>query len=140
MKASINKATKADIYELIRSYGEGKFTPGEVAFFKRCVSSAAQVYIGFIDGEITCFWGLVPPTLLSDHAYLWLYTTEGLAGHEFLFVRQSQVALQQMLKEWPIITGHVLAQNTKAIRWLRWLGAEFIPTEGAVIPFTIRRK
>ena len=140
MKSTIHKATKADIYELIRLKGEEKLSKSQIEFFRKCVSSAAQLYVGLIDSEVACFWGLIPPSFLSDSAYLWLYTTNELKGHEFLFVRQSQLAIQRMLTHYETIIGHAHADNTKGIRWLRWLGAEFCLPQGQIIPFVIRRK
>ena len=140
MRSSIHRASKADIYELIRFYGEDKFDETQVAFFRKCVTNAAQLYVGFVDDEVVCFWGLIPPSLLSDSAYLWLYTAEELKGNEFVFVRQSQIAVREMLLHYTEVIGHTEAGNTKGIRWLRWLGAEFGHPLGQVIPFTIRRK
>lgn len=140
MKSQIVHATKADVYELIQFYGRDKFTVEQAAFFRKCVATASSVWTGFIDGELVCFWGLIPPTLLADNAYLWLYTTEALTGNEFVFVRQSQIALRKMQESYPTIIGHVRAGNDHAIKWLRWLGAEFAEPQGIMIPFAIRRK
>ena len=92
------------------------------------------------DSHIVCIWGLIAPTLLSDQAYLWMYTTKYLEEHIFLFIRHSQRALEQALELYPIICGHCVINNTKAIRWLRWLGAKFGDPHGHVLPFEIKAK
>lgn len=140
MRTAIARASKADIYEIVMQIAKERFTPDEVAYFKRCVTSASQLWTGFIDGELVCIWALVPPSFLSNGAYLWLYTTDALAGNEFVFVRQSQIATQAMLRQYEYIEGHVHADNVKGVRWLRWLGAEFGLPIGKAIPFVIRRK
>lgn len=139
MKAKIIPTTKAQMYDLLAVVGEDRFSVDQLMFFKKCIRSASNVWTGFIDGELVCMWGLIPTSLLSDWAYLWLYTMETLQGNEFLFVRRSQLAVQEMLKEYPVIVGHAVIGNDRGIRWLRWLGAIFGEPQGQLIPFSIRR-
>ncbi len=106
----------------------------------RFMCDSLWVWIGKKDDEVLCFMGLIPPTLLSDRAYLWLQTTPAMQDHVFTFVRHSQLLLAEMLKEFPLIVGHCEASQTKSIRWLRWLGAEFGTPIGRAIPFEIRAK
>ena len=105
-----------------------------------CMNQSRFCWIGRTDGEIVCVWGLIPPTLMSHRAYLWLLTTNALAGHEFIFIRHSQRAIEQMHKLYPIITGHVEAKAAQSMRWLRWLGATFDKGRGPLIPFQIVAK
>jgi len=137
MKSSIHTATRDQIYDMLREF-QGEFSREQVAFFRKCIYSAGKLWAGFIDGELVCFWGLMPPSLLSDKAYLWLYTTPALEGNEFYFIRKSQIAVKLALEEYAEIIGHVT--NVKAIRWIKWVGGEFSDLEGPVIPFRIRRK
>lgn len=99
-----------------------------------------EVYEGKLDGEVACVWGMIPPTVLSDKAYMWLLTTDIIAEHKFLFIRYSQRWIEEALKCWPEIVGDVLVGNESAKRWLKFLGAEFLPPVKNRIPFTIRRK
>lgn len=104
------------------------------------VHSSVDVQVGYIDDELACVWGLQPPTLLSDRAYLWLYVTDVVQEHTFTFIRQSQIAVQRMLETYPMLYGRVEVGNIKAIPWLRWLGATFGESIDGRIPFFIRRK
>ena len=140
MTSAIRRASKSEVYELIGFYGREKFGAEQFAFFRKCVNMAAGMWTGYIDGDLVCIWGLIPPSLLSEQAYLWLYTTEELKGHEFLFIRRSQLAVEAMLEQWPTIVGHAVVDNTRAIKWLKWLGATFGEPQGKLIPFIIRRK
>jgi hypothetical protein len=108
--------------------------------YDRCLMQSSNLWIARVDGKVICFWGLAPPTILSDSAHLWLYTVEAIKGHEFAFVRRSQIEIEEMLKLYPTITGYTDAHRTKAIRWLKWLGASFGEPEGQMIPFVIGRK
>lgn len=104
----------------------------------RSMANSSRVQVYSSDGKILCFWGLIPPTLLSDCAYLWLYTTENMQEHVFSLVRHSQRAVEEMLQDYPIIVGHGVIGATKSLRWLRWLGARFGEPQGKLLPFEIR--
>lgn len=104
------------------------------------VHTSLHVQYGYIDEELACVWGLKPPTLLSDRAYLWLYVTDVVKEHTFIFIRQSQIAVEKMLEDYTELYGRAEASNSKAFPWLRWLGAKFGEPNGTTIPFVIRRK
>lgn len=99
-----------------------------------------HVQTGLIDGELACAWGLMPPTFMSNHAHLWLYTTDLVKEHTFIFIRQSQIAVEKMLEDYDELHGEVEDRNHKAIRWLGWLGARFAWPDNGRIPFVIERK
>jgi hypothetical protein len=84
---------------------------------------------------------VIPPTILSDRAYLWLYTDEEkVSEHQFVFIRRSQIAVKRLLDEYKVLYGTTDATSKKTIRWLKWLGAEFIPSGDRTLEFVIRRK
>jgi len=104
-----------------------------------CLLMSTVIWAGFIDDELACIWGVIPPTLMSSQAYLWLYTTDVIKGHEFILVRHSQMVIKQILEEYPSIVGHAIIGSSKSIRWLKWLGAKFGPPQGTGVPFRITR-
>lgn len=108
--------------------------------FMFCAEATRDYWIGMKDDELVCVWGLIPPTLLSSRAYLWLYTTPALEGNEFVFVRHSQRAVQEMLRQYPIIRGHATIGAERSLRWLRWLGARFFEPDKGLLPFEIRKR
>jgi hypothetical protein len=79
----------------------------------------------------------VPPTLLSDHAYLWLMVNDLVKEHQFCFVRHSQMELAKMLEKYPTIVGHCDRRHKDSMRWLRWLGAKFSDEPGPYASFMI---
>lgn len=105
---------------------------------QRSMHNSSHVWIGYNDTQVLAFWGLIPPTLLSDRAYLWLMTTEHMYQHQFMFIRWSQRAVEAMVREYPLIVGHCDITAPKSIRWLRWLHAEFGEPQGQLLPFQIR--
>lgn len=101
---------------------------------------SAFAWSGEVDGKIACVWGLIPPSVLSEQAYLWLLTTDLIEEHKFLFTRYSQRVVEMMLQAYPTIVGHIDQKEARAVQWLKWLGAEIIAREDGQLHFSIRRK
>ncbi len=140
MTALIQRITGPELYGLISPEITGTITDEGKEIMERSLSNSSIVWVGSDDGKVLGFWGLIPPSLLSDRAYLWLYTTPNLTEHSFVFVRHSQKVIAEALAEYPIIVGHGVKGATKSLRWLRWLGAQFGEPQGRLIPFEIRAK
>jgi hypothetical protein len=96
------------------------------------VSSLRGVYRG---ETLIGVWGWSVPTVLSDQAFIWLHVTPAFVGNEFVFIRQSQITIQELLTKYPRLTGLCEGNNRKAQRWLTWLGATF--GDGDPKPFYI---
>lgn len=139
MKVTINQPKVLDVKGLIARTEYANVDKAE-ATLRECLHVSIAIYAGYVDGEVACIWGLVPPSLMSDRAYLWLLTTELVKDHQFVFVRASQRAMEKMLEEYSEIVGHTNVNNDRGIRWLKWLGAEFQEPKGLAIPFIIRRQ
>lgn len=137
--ACIDRLENHDLWNLIYPTHLATLTDDAREIMRRSVMNSSRVWVGSIDDRIVCFWGLIPPSFLSDTAYLWLYTVPGFNEHIFIFIRQSQRAVEEVLKAYPVIVGHCDTANAKSIRWLRWLGAHFGEPQGPLIPFRIER-
>lgn len=138
MRTSINPVSKSQLAGLISELGPDRMGAGELGILCDWIAKSAFVWSGVHGDRLLCLWGLMPPTLLSDQAYLWLHTTEAVKEHEFVLVRRSQIELKKMLERYPRIVGHCEVGAERSIRWLTWLGAEFGAIEGALVPFVIR--
>jgi hypothetical protein len=132
----IEKVSSRQAVELIREIDFDDVGQRTMDF---CLLMSTVIWAGFIDKRLACIWGVIPPTLMSSQAYLWLYTTDVIKGHEFILVRHSQLVIKEILEEYPSIVGHALMGADKSIRWLKWLGAEFGYPQGTGIPFRITR-
>src|SRR5216684_6512707 len=64
-----------------------------------------EAYAGFVDDDFICCWGLVPPTFLSNEAYLWMWAS-GPIPHQFLFIRHSVLKVCKFLGRYDCIRGH----------------------------------
>jgi hypothetical protein len=105
-----------------------------------CYARSEERWIGLANNEIACIWGLIPPTVLSDRAYLWLFHTPLVEHHKHTFIRHSQIQMKRMLQVYPIIVGDCRVANGTGRRWLQWLGATFGPPCGDLSPFEIKAK
>jgi hypothetical protein len=74
---------------------------------------------GLWDGKLLCLIGLVPRSLLSDTAYLWLYDTPEAKLHRIAVVRHAKRLIDQWRQTYRL-EGHCV---TDSWRWLRSLGA-----------------
>lgn len=104
------------------------------------MNRSKDVWTGSVDGKVACVWGIAPPSLMSNRAYMWLYTTDLVKEHQFTFVRRSQIEVEKLLETYDIIAGHCVAGSKRSMRWLKWLGATFSEPEGDLVPFQIRKK
>ena len=139
MKVAITTRSELTLKDIV-SRSQVSHIPNAEEILKECLFRSQEVRYGYVDGRLVCMWGLIPPTVLSHTAWLWLVTMEIIAEHKFLLVRHSQRWMEAALKVYPEIIGDVLVDNASARRWLLWLGAEFHSPIGKRIPFTIRAK
>lgn len=126
--------------DLISTMNGGVMDGDKLRSLEAMTGIGSDLWIGLINEVPVCAWGLVPPSLISDRAYLWLYVTEGVDEHKFIFVRWSQRIMADLRKRYPMIYGVCEVDNKRAIRWMKWLGAEFGYPGEAVIPFVIEAK
>lgn len=135
----VAKKPVSNLHDVIRRSPVAE-NPDAEDILVRCLHRSIEVWQGIVNGEVACVWGLIPPSLLSDRAYLWLLTTRLVEDHKFVFVRNSQRYIEVALKTWPEIYGDCVVGNQSAKRWLQWLGASFGDAKDGKIPFVIRRK
>lgn len=136
---SILRKGEIDLREVVRRSPVADL-PNAYDTLNEALWRSIEVRYGLVDGKVACIWGLIPPTLLSQTAYLWLLTTDIIAENKFLFIRHSQRYIEEALKQYPEIIGDTVISNTPAIRWLKWLGAEFGESSGLRLPFVIKAK
>lgn len=123
--------------ELILEMHGGILTDEDLRALETCTSQATYLWVGYIHDRPVCAYGLVPPTFLSDRAYLWLYASDGIEPFKFQFVRHSQLIMEEMRKLYPIIYGVTSNDNPRAMRWLKWLGAVYGKSYHGLVPFQI---
>src|SRR5262245_35698869 len=123
MNIAVAPADLTEMMNLISAQDNMSYEAMEI--MARAGRNSSRLWAGSVDDEVVCYFGLIPPTLMSDTAYLWLYTTPALREYTFSFIRYSQMAVQEMLREYPRIVGHGRAGDEKSLRWLKFIGAKF---------------
>jgi hypothetical protein len=117
-----------------------ELTDREAKLIDYCHTMSLTTWVGYNNDKLVCAWGIIPPSILSEEVYLWLHTTEAVNTNQFLFVRHSQLFVQDLLKEYTSIIGHVKIDAHNSKRWLKWLGATFSARSDKMLSFRIRRK
>lgn len=139
MTVAISVIDREALRRLIQSSPHVRMEDSEFRMLDACLVISTNVFVGLVDGQYACCWGLVPPTIMSDRAYLWLQTSSLLEEHKFLFVRHSQRWIEDALLLYEEIVGFCRPDNASAIRWIEWLGGEFKRPFGSRADFVIRR-
>lgn len=124
-RVSIEPLSGDHISQLISISRGSILDPKEAGILEFCQSLSAEVWTGYVEGKLICCWGLIPPTILSNQAYLWMHCTPAVREHQFLLVRHSQQIIEQMLERYDRIVGDCQIGASDSIHWLKWLGAEF---------------
>lgn len=140
MSVNIQPLVGAQISDLISFATGGSLEGKQLQMIEWCQTMSGEVWTGWVDGELACVWGLIPPTLISRQAYLWMYSTSVVQEHKFIFVRHSQRVIERMLERYEVIVGHCVIGARDSIRWVRWLGGVFGEPVGAFLPFRIERR
>lgn len=139
MSVNIYPALGTPLSSLLSLTNGGSLDDKQLELIQWCQMMSGEMWTAWIGGDLVAIWGLIPPSLLSSQAYLWMHSTDAVREHTFLFVRHSQRMVERMLKHYEIIIGHCEVEAAHSRRWLRWLGAEFGSPSGPFVPFTIRR-
>lgn len=89
------------------------------------VDRSASAWSWIVAGEVACMFGIVTPTLVSEEAYPWFFSTDLVDRYARQFARTCKELLPELLSRHPRLTGMVDARYALSVRWLEWLGATF---------------
>lgn len=113
------RVRQSDIDELQAAAG---VTPSEAMAGGLCES--IQTWIGYLNGIPCCMFGVAPVEGSDELGACWMTGTELVERHPRAFLEGSRLAFREMLQIRPTLINYVDARHSKALRWLRWLGAE----------------
>lgn len=134
----IEQHSPAAAWDLLFPSVLGMLSSNDQEVMHKAVFASHWVWIGDVDGEVFGFWGLIPPTFLSDSAYIWFYHTPAIAKHQRAFIRHSRKVTAELLSHYPLLIGHGRLGDDRSLRWLAWCGATFGEPEGQLVPFEIK--
>ena len=81
------------------------------------------------DGRIIAVWGVQPKHTadwLGRHALIWCLGTDLIKRYAVSFAKESKAILEEWAWKYGPLCNMVGSFNEDAIRWLRWVGADFI--------------
>jgi hypothetical protein len=111
--------------EVLRSYAD-------------CFTKSTAIWLAKADGVEACAVGVIPPTIFSSKAYLWLIHTKLCEQHPLRFIRWSRKVMDEILATYPNIYGLCHPDNVSGRAWLEWLGAKFAGEYNNHYTFEIR--
>ena len=86
-----------------------------IAFAER----SDPLFVGMYGNQVICFVGFIPASLLSDAAYIWMYSTPAVTDHKVMVGRFGRRLIEAARERYPCICGHC----SDSRQWLESLGA-----------------
>jgi len=87
-------------------------------------------YVAFWKGEPLCIYGVVPTGIPGDpmqYGNVWMFGTDLIDTIGIQFLRSSRAWFDVLMEQYDGLGNAVDARNTVHIKWLEWLGFEFLP-------------
>lgn len=110
------RVRQADVDE----FAAQDMTPWEV--LKEGLTVSTLAWAGLRDGRVVCIFGIATPSILSGEGVPWMVGSEELDHCAYAFLRRSRMVVGHMLTLCEHLENYVDSRNTRAVRWLRWLG------------------
>lgn len=82
-----------------------------------------------INNKPICIWGVVTCHDLETVGVPWMLGSKELEKYALSFIRVCQEQLFEILNKYMMLTNFVDVRNKKSIKWLKWLGFDFLPPE-----------
>ena len=117
IRALRGKLREEDCRELFRVTGYDPYF-SLVMSFRR----SDKTWVGMIDGEIACVWGVNQDSVLGRRARIWLLSTSVMDKAPIRVARFTKRWIKQLLEEYDILYNYVDDEYTKCKKWLSWLG------------------
>ena len=120
IKAMKGKLRREDCLEIYRLFGCKPY----IALLRSYQRSRknGKAYVGLINNEIACAWGVVKDSVLGKKARIWLLSTAIIENAPVKVAIETKRELNKLMKEYPYLENDVDAKYTKCLQWLHWLG------------------
>ncbi len=143
IKAMKGKLRREDCLEIYRLFGCKPY----IALLRSYQRSRknGKAYVGLINNEIACAWGVVKDSILSkvvrnpasstseekeshncqrrlSAARIWLLSTDTMNKAPVKVAIRTKRELDKLMQEYPYLENDVDAKYTKCLQWLHWLG------------------
>lgn len=94
---------------------------------ERAIKTAENTMAFYDDQGLLCISGVGRENPLDDEPCIWFIATKRCLSRPMQVLRWSHIVLYRWLSEFGDLHNYVDVEHTAAIRWLKWLGAEFEP-------------
>ena len=108
-------------------WAAGHQTPEQAVHLS--LASSQKAWVGLADERVVFIVGVGSGTILCLTGVPWLLATNKMEQHARRFLRESREMVAVMREDYALLRNYVDARNKVAIRWLRWLGFEVLPSE-----------
>jgi hypothetical protein len=104
--------------------------PDELADIVRASGLSDPILRGDYDGHLLVVLGFIPPTILSDDTYLWMYSAPVVRQYPMVVGRWGYRVVAAAFHRYTRIVGHC---NRDSAHWLRRMGAEVTVGPGGLV-------
>ena len=94
---------------------------------RHSVSSSIESETWLADGKVMAITGASRGTFLSPYACVWMLGSEDLRKYPIFFIKGSKEWVERMLNKYSHIVNYIYSENTRSIKWLKWLGFTIHP-------------
>lgn len=124
-------AEEKHVYEILPNLRRADVVEGEIATGLSAeeallisVRMSYEAIAAYADNRLVMLAGVAPFSLLSSAAHPWMVGTDELPKHAFKLCRENRRYVKKWLTWFPYLENWVDAENTVALKWLKWLGFE----------------
>lgn len=112
---------EADVQELLAVTGE---TPKDALLTS--IEATPEPWVVTLDGRIVAIYGVCPA---PDYSFgmPWFLSTGEVSLFSKTFLKGSRKVIQRFHSEYEALSNITDSRHVVAIRWLKWLGFEFLP-------------
>ena len=93
--------------------------------FRQTIARSEGVMAGCVLDEPAALMGVAHRSIAGSVGLPWMLGTELVQEYQFVFLRYCKPWIAEQLDRWNTLEGWVSVDNTRSIRWLRWLGFKF---------------
>lgn len=79
-----------------------------------------------VSGVPVAVFGTIPDSVFGDRATVWLIFTDETEKCRIVVAKECRRVLRDVLQVHSPVYNYVNVENVRIIRWLQWLGAEFV--------------
>lgn len=86
------------------------------------MATAVKSYTALVDDVPALMWGISRRSFISSVGVPWLLGTPVAEEHQYKFGRETLTYFKEMASLFPVMENYALAENKRAIRWIKWAG------------------